>query len=324
MISLLAGGVFFSSAVLAQDVQVAPSESLSSYIMGTIYEQYGQTEEAVLEFEKAKELDDNNHNIYFKLGSNYARLGRLKEAIEALKYVIKLRPTELQAHYLLALVYSTQKDYTKAASEYEIILKSLASDEPDNIEIYGYLGQLYYSQGKYQEAIEQFEKILSLEPKNANVMYLLGSLYLEVDKRTEALNLFLKAVDIDPEHDGCLNTLAYLYAEEGINLDDALSFINRALAIDPDNGAYLDSLGWIYYKKGEYPEALKHLQKADSILHDPVIYEHMGDVYFALQEPDQAKKNWDRSLELLPDQENVLKKITQLQEKVSVQRSKSQ
>ena len=154
-------GSLFSIAS-AQEDPLLSSQSLSHYIMGTVYEQDGLTEEAVGEFEKAKEFDKSNPYIYFKLGSGYARLGLLKEAIDALKRVVRLRPDELQAHYLLALVYSTQKEYNKAAQEYEIILKSLSKDEPDNIEIYGYLGQLYYSQEKFEEAIEQFQQILGL------------------------------------------------------------------------------------------------------------------------------------------------------------------
>ena len=79
--------------------------------------------------------------------------------------------------------------------------------------------------------------------------------------------------------------------------------------ISPDNGAYLDSLGWVYYKKGMYKKALQYLEKAAVQFEDPVIFDHLGDVYNKLNEKENALKNWRRSLELLPDQESVVKKL---------------
>ena len=60
----------------------------------------------------------------------------------------RISPQEPQAHYLLALIYSSEHKYDLAASEYEIVLKHAAQNEPANTDIYLYLGQLYYAQGK--------------------------------------------------------------------------------------------------------------------------------------------------------------------------------
>ena len=85
--------------------------------------------------------------------------------------------------------------------------------------------------------------------------------------------------------------------------------INQALKIKPDNGAYLDSLGWIYHKKGMDEEALETLKKASDLLKDSVIHDHQGDVYFKLNRIEDAIAHWELSLELAPDQEEVIKKL---------------
>ena len=306
---------------VSQDIEVQtdflkplePSATaLTHYTMGVVYDMYGLTENSIDEFKKAATFDKDNYLIYLKLGADYARLGMMEKAIDTLGAVSKLNPKDVQSHYLLALIYSTQKEFDRAAQEYEVILKSFSKADPENIEVYGYLGQLYYSQKKYPEAIRQFEKILTLDSKNAEVMYLLGSLYLETKDKQKAIDLFKKSIEIDPEHDGSLNSLGYLYAEDGNRLDEASSLLERAIKIDPDNGAYLDSLGWLYYKKGMYDEALKYLQKADTALKDPVIYDHLGDVYLKLNQADKAKKSWQSSLEMQPNQDQVLKKLDSL------------
>lgn len=285
------------------------ARGLAHYAMGYRYDLLGQTNLAVLEYERAAGFDKDSPVIRLKLGAGYARLNMLEEAVEELKTAHQLDSENLQPRYLLALIYSNQRKYDKAADEYEFILKAFSEAEPRNVEIYSYLGQLYYSQRKYERAAEQFEKILSLDPVNADVMYMLGSLYLEIDRKDQAIQILRESIQIDPEHDGSLNTLGYLYTEEGKNLDEAVDLIGRALKISPDNGAYLDSLGWAYYKKGMYEKALEMLLKADASLKDPVICEHIGDVYHKLNRMEEAVKSWESSLELLPDQESVRQKI---------------
>jgi len=303
-----------TEAFIFQD-RISVSKSIAHYAMGQIYDLLGLPNRAVMEFEKAAQFDEASYLIHLRLGADYARLDMLAKSEEELKIASKYNPDDLQSHYLLALIYSTQKEYEKAATEYEIILKSFSKVEPQNIEIYGYLGQLYYSQKKYDQAVKQFEKILELEPDNADVMYLLGSLYLEADERKgkiRAIELLKKSIEINPEHDGSLNTLGYLYAQEGEHFDEAMSLISRALKISPDNGAYLDSLGWVYYQKKKYRKALELFIRADKTLKDPVIYDHMGDTYHKLGEIDNAIKYWELSLELFPGQKEIINKINSL------------
>ena len=122
-------------------------------------------------------------------------------------------------------------------------------------------------------------------------------------------NMKITSVSIDPLHDGSLNTLGYFYAENNNNLDRAQELVERALKINPENGGYLDSLGWIYFKKGNYEEALETLILADQYLRDPVIYDHIGDVYHKMNHVEDAIKYWELSLQLLPKQEEVINKI---------------
>ena len=297
--------------------RVNKARALSCHIMGFIYDLYGLTPQAADVYEEAVNLDPKSYLTHLRLGSDYARLGRFKEAVDHLVLIPALNPQDIQSHYLLALIYSTQKKFDSAASEYEQILRSIPSDNTKSSEVYFYLGEIYYSQHQYDKAVVQFEKILAVEPENVEMMYFLGSLYVEIDRRDKAVDLFKKALLINPEHDGILNSLGYVYAEQGNNLEEAMSLVNRALTIDPDNGAYLDSLGWVYFKKGNYVEALKMLMKADAKIKDSAVYEHIGDVQMALKQEVEAKKYWRMSLELKPDQKRILEKINR-QEKSQV------
>ncbi|HSV43044.1 MAG TPA: tetratricopeptide repeat protein, partial [Candidatus Bathyarchaeia archaeon] len=167
-------------------------------------------------------------------------------------------------------------------------------------------------QKQYDKAIKQFEAVLTLQPRNTDIMFLLGALYLETGNEDRAVDLFSRTIKLAPDHDSGLNSLGYIYAERGENLDEAQSLIERALKIDPDNGAYLDSLGWVYFKKDQYQMALDYLYQAEKKLTDPVIFEHLGDVYWKMKNQEQAKLYWEKSLELLPGQQKILDKIQQI------------
>lgn len=317
LLAAIAGWIslsFPSWAMTDQDMmdQDSKAKSLAAYTMGVVEDLKGSTDKAVEEFQKSLQYQDN-YAAHLRLGADYARQGDLTAAILELKRVLELDKDNIQAHYMLALVYSTQKQYDKAAGEYEAILTSMSQIDPKNVEIYGYLAQLYYSQKQYHKAIEQFEKILTIDKQNADMMFLLGCLYLEVHQRQKAIDLFSRAIMVNPEHDTSLNSLGYVYAEQGENLDEAQRLIERALKIDPKNGAYFDSLGWVYFKKGDYAEALRYLNQADSLITDPIVYEHMGDVYFKMKQDEEAKKFWTKSLELLPNQEKVIEKLKSIQ-----------
>jgi len=53
----------------------------------------------------------------------------------------------------------------------------IAEENPESAEVVAFLGQLYYAEGKINQAIEQFEKIILIEPKNAEILSILGSLW---------------------------------------------------------------------------------------------------------------------------------------------------
>jgi tetratricopeptide (TPR) repeat protein len=311
---ILTAGLWFmvcSGVGLADDLHTK-SKALAYYIMAVVDDLNGENQKAISEYEKSSKYDRRQPLPHLRLSAYYARLGRSQDAINQLNIVLKLQPNSSQAHYLLALVYSSQKKYDLAADQYELILKNTAISSSESVEAHAYLAQLYFALHKYPQTQQQITEILQFQPRNVSALYLEGSTYLELNQIEKAKEDFRKILGIEPNHDGALNSLAYMYAEESRNLDEALKMVKKAIDLDPSNGAYYDTLGWVLFKQGFHAESLMALEKAQTYITDPIIYDHMGDVYKASNESALARKFWLKSLSIDPKQVKIRQKLEEL------------
>ncbi|MFA5145558.1 MAG: tetratricopeptide repeat protein [Candidatus Omnitrophota bacterium] len=302
--------VFINTKALALDKNT--SIALSHYIMGVMYEDLGDIDTAIEEFSKSLKEDHENLLVRLHLASNFIRKNDTHKAIEELKLAVSLDPEAIEPHTILALLYFSQNKLDLATSEYETALKGASKLQPKNIDIYKSLGQIYLEQKKFKEAEQVYKTIIDLSDNDAQAHFYLGSIYNELKNRGLTEKELRRALKLKPDYDEALNFLGYLYVEENRNLAQAEVMIKKALTIDPGSGAYIDSLGWLYFKKGRFKEALKELEKASSLLEDPVIYDHLGDAQVKAGEIEKAKQSWQKSLKLDPGQKDVKEKLDKL------------
>jgi tetratricopeptide (TPR) repeat protein len=110
------------------------------------------------EFLKALEINPNyfeGHRLY----SIYLRsMKRFPEAIQHAKLCTQLNPLLLPAKSHLALTYYYAHQYSAAAEEYRQLLK----DDPERAGAHGGLSAALLKAGKEEEALEEWQKALSL------------------------------------------------------------------------------------------------------------------------------------------------------------------
>jgi len=293
-------------------VQKRTAQGVAHYILAVRSDLLGDGEAAVRHYSEAARRDPAAFAPRLRLGMEHARAGRYDRAVVELEKASALAPEDVQSRFFLALVYSAQKDFDKANREYEEVLSRLVVQDPRNVELFTYLAQLYLAQGNLLKAVENFERVIALDGRDTESLFFVAAYYLDAGRREDAIALFRKCIDADPFHDGCLNSLSYTYAQHGENLDEALALVTRALEVRPDQAAYIDTLGWVYYQQGQYIEALKEIGRADVLLKDPEIKDHLGDIYLKLGDVDMARRYWRLSLEEDPDQVAVRAKLNDL------------
>jgi Flp pilus assembly protein TadD len=81
----------------------------------------------------------------------------------------------------------------------------------------------------------------------------------------------------------------------------------------PDDGYIVDSLGWAFFKIGNYPEAVKQLERAIELKpEDPTINDHLGDAYWRIGRTLEARFQWAHARDLKPDSEELPKILAKL------------
>jgi len=128
----------------------------------------------------------------------------------------------------------------------------------------------------------------------------LSFVYQQQENFDQAETAGRDAFRLAPSDVGLNNDLGYLLADAGKDLDEAEKMIRLAAGSSPDQAAYLDSLGWVLYMQGRIQEAQKWLLRATAVEdgQDSVIYDHLGDTQWRLQQKGEAVRSWRRSREL--------------------------
>lgn len=312
---LLAFLVIFAAQGSVLALERKSSLVLTHYIMALLYDDAGELNLAVKEYEEALKLDNENPLVHLNFAVTLIKKNEVKRAREELNYASKLDPEATEPHAVLALLNLTEGKFDLAAEEYEITLKNASNLNPKNIDIYKSLGALYLRQNNIKKAEDIYRLISELAPEDPEVHFYLGAVYSELKNNVLLEKELRKAISLKPDYAEALNFLGYVYVENNNNLKEAENLIRRALKVEPDNGAYLDSLGWFYYKRGKTKEAKEALERAASLVLDPVIFDHLGDVLFKMKDFSGARINWQESLKLNPKQESLEKKIRALKDK---------
>ena len=193
-------------------------------------------------------------------------------------------------------------EHGEAEQARDELIDMTSDGEPEQL---FFAAQVFQQREHYTDAIPLYERLIETDGDTPNLLFALGAAYERTGRHDEATVLFERLLDLRPGHAPTLNYLAYMWIEKAQNLDRALAMVHEAVAAEPDNGAYVDSLGWAYYQLGRFGEARTHLEWAARLeADDPTVFEHLGDVYLALDEPALAREALRRALVLATEQDD--------------------
>jgi tetratricopeptide (TPR) repeat protein len=313
----LSAYVLYADLVSAKDVEKKYKAILDAGKYAFQYRQYMTAENYFL---KALAIALDTKEFSKDVSLLYEKISQCKEAqkqyissILNMRMAVKFatEPEAIDA-FRFRLAYLLMNDSVKKYSEASSILGSLIQAHPENASYFYMQGILFIQKEDYKSAIVSFKKANELEPQDPNNLFYMAIGFDKEKDFPSAENSLNQAIALNPEASNSYNYLGYLYAEKGIQAERSEALLLKATDLEPDNSAYQDSLGWIYFKQDRISESLLHLHFAEQIgldrdLEDPVIYDHLGDVYRTKQDLVKAELYFQKAILLSKDKEELKK-----------------
>ena len=189
-------------------------------------------------------------------------------------------------------------------------LDELATRFPHRPEPLIELGDLYRADSRFADSVKAYDRafarIGTIEPRHWVLYYTRGISLERSNQWSRAEADFLKALELEPDQPLVLNYLGYSWLDKGMHPDEAQAMIERAVEQRPRDGYIIDSLGWAYYLRGNYQEAVNHLEQAVVLVaDDPTVNDHLGDAYWRVGRKLEARYQWQRALDLKPDEKQA-------------------
>ncbi len=147
------------------------------------------------DFAPAYSLASRFHSEFYWFGFDRT-LERLALARATVNRALRLRPELGEAHLALAYhYYYGYRDYERARRE----LALAARATPNDAEVWDALASLDRREGKWNDAVANFERARQLDPHNAAVLWNLGETYLCLSRYDEAQRTFAEGLVIKPD-----------------------------------------------------------------------------------------------------------------------------
>jgi SpoIID/LytB domain protein len=145
---------------------------------------------AALDFENALRINPFNTRALLGLGSVYANLGRKNEAIQYLKKYQELRPNFAGVDYIIAWNYGNFKMFKEA----EISLIEALKKDPTFIEARLPLAGIYVREHKFNEAWNQYYRVLDYAPNHPIASRMVRFLQGRLTKQPEEIRPPMKVL----------------------------------------------------------------------------------------------------------------------------------
>lgn len=212
---------------LEQALQIQPNDPIIHFALAELLYFDGQYLRASREYDtvlESGEYEVNGVNLFSRLADSSLQSGNYQDA---LKWYDEINEQEMVPEdYLKKAVAYEKNDRTQEAIK---ITKSLLNKDPDFIQAYFYLQQLYENEKMFADAIEIGDEGLRLNQYYKELMYSTGALKIEHGDQNEAVNLLKQALEVDPSYQEPLLMLAdfYRHQEDYVALIELLQYANE-------------------------------------------------------------------------------------------------
>jgi len=163
--------------------------------------------------------------------------------------------------------------------------------------VHATLGLIYQGQGKYDDAVKEFQRALELDATSDAAYRGLASSYEALGKNADAESAYRQAIEMRKDYWGGYSALGAFYAKTA-RYDDAAAQFRRVIELAPENVRGYTNLGAIYVLQGKLPLAEETLQKSLTIEPNYRAYANLATMYFEQGRYSESAAMFEKALQL--------------------------
>jgi tetratricopeptide (TPR) repeat protein len=232
----------------------------------------------------------------YQAGMGHLQAGRYLDAQLCCEQALAADPDHADTLHLMGLLSLHAEQYDLAL---DWIARAIRRDpQPRYLMSLGIVRQ---RQGRLDEAIKAFDRVLQLKPDATEAWRHLGHLLVDLTRRHEALLIFQHVLKLDPRDWETADTCASLLVQAG-RLDEAVTYFDLCCRIQPDRAATLKMRAHALSGLQRFEEGLADARRAHLL--DPGDADtctQIGVLLRRLGREEEALPWFDRALERQPD-----------------------
>jgi tetratricopeptide (TPR) repeat protein len=244
---------------LKEAVAIRPNDALNRYNLGVAYLRQKKTAEAMEEFSKAEEMGEGNAALMQGIGDAYYSVKNYDKSLEIYNRIRKVNERNITILSRIAEIYYEKGELDNAYEAYRKI--TVIEPATENARVaYLNMGNILDDAHRFEEAIEAYQKALTISPKDDATYNNLGIAYKHAGKPELAIASWKKAAELDANDSNPATAIADYYYESGF-YDLAEPEYRRIIERWPQLQEPHFKIGTMYYKRGNYDYALNAYTK---------------------------------------------------------------
>ncbi|MGA3186532.1 MAG: tetratricopeptide repeat protein [Bryobacteraceae bacterium] len=229
---------------------------------------------------------------------------RIGDAIKETQKAVDAEPQRRDLKLVLAKFYVQAERYDEAIGIYQTLL----TQDPRSPDLLFQMAETERRKGDLNMAVDTFRRCSQAAPADTMCLTQLGLILDGTGKAEQAKPIYEQILKIQPDHPVALNNLAYIKAQEGVDLDQALTMSQRARQKMPNSAEVSDTLGWIYIKKNLSEDAVRlYKDLTDKYPANPTFHYHYGMALLQKGDKPLAKKEFETALSDKPSKDDATK-----------------
>jgi tetratricopeptide (TPR) repeat protein len=208
-------------------------------------------------FLRARQLDPANLRAITGMAEALMKQDKTDLALGLLRAEVENAPKRTDLQLVLGNTAVRAGRYDMAVEVFQKILDGMDKNSKAAGDVYLRIGETYRRKGDQKSAIGSLQRAKEALPGNAIVLNTLA-VSLDSDGQTdEATAMYRQSLAADPNNGVTLHNLARLVAQTDGDLNQALTYAQRAKQLLPGLNQVSDTLGWIYLKKNLSDNAIE-------------------------------------------------------------------